>query len=78
MTPPAPLPDPTLVAEALRLTREDREAPRTAVDEARLADRFAAEFVAESESLADHPTTPRQVLDAHRNHVLRLTRTDPA
>jgi hypothetical protein len=67
--------DPALLQEAVELTARYYATPRSAVDEDALMDAFAAEFVAESESLEGHDATPTEVLNASRDLALaKLTK----
>jgi hypothetical protein len=62
--------DPALIHEAVELTTCYYATPRSAVEEDCFLDAFVAEFVAESESLEGHDTTPTEVLNAARDLAL--------
>lgn len=55
------------LGEAVALTARDRSVHRTDVEADLLQDRFVAEFVAASESLAGNPTSAAEVFDAVRD-----------
>ncbi len=62
--------DPALLHEAVERTARYHANLRSAVEEDALMDAFVAEFVAESESLEGHDTTPMEVLNAARDLAL--------
>lgn len=62
--------DRDLVSRVFASEKADGLIPRSSLDEARLEERYLAEFVAESESMEGYQSSATEVLDGVRDLVM--------